>query len=74
MADGQHTGQPMQFDFLTREVFDTLIFIVFGFGVIAAIVRLYQDFTRPLPPPDGDDKRSSSAGVEDDTRPRPPSD
>ncbi|MEO1665703.1 MAG: hypothetical protein AAFU54_13790 [Chloroflexota bacterium] len=62
----------MQFDFLTREVFDVLIYIVFGLGVIAAAVRIYQDFTRPLPPPDGDDERSSSAGVDHDTRPRPP--
>lgn len=39
------------FDFLTREVFDTLIIVVILIGTALAIVRLYRDFTRPLPPP-----------------------
>jgi hypothetical protein len=65
----------MQFDFMTREVFDILIFIVFGIGIIAAAIRIYQDFTRPLPPHGAEDGRSSNAGVDydkDDTQPHPP--
>lgn len=48
----------MFFDFLNRQIFDALVLGVFGVGVLAAIFRLYQDFTRPL---DED---------EDDTQPR----
>jgi hypothetical protein len=55
----------MPFDFFSREFFDALVLIVFGLGVIAAAVRLYQDFTRPLPDDDG-------AFDDDDTRPHPP--
>lgn len=48
-------------DFMTREVFDTLIIVVIVIGMALAAVRLYKDFTRPLPPfSDWDD---------DDTRP-----
>jgi hypothetical protein len=36
-------------DFLTREVFDALIIGVIIVGVVLASVRLYRDFTRPLP-------------------------
>ncbi|MEZ4668711.1 MAG: hypothetical protein R3E39_12435 [Anaerolineae bacterium] len=35
--------------FMTREVFDTLIIIVIVIGLVAAARRLRQDFTRPLP-------------------------
>ncbi len=36
---------------LTREVFDTLILLTIIIGGALAAVRLYRDFTRPLPPP-----------------------
>lgn len=49
----------IEFDFMTRQVFDTLIFVVFGSGLVVAIIRLVHDFTRPLT--DADDA--------DDTRP-----
>ena len=55
----------MYFEFADRQFWDTLIFIVFGVGVIAAVIRLYQDFSRPL-----DGERSNNAG--EDTKPRPP--
>ena len=35
---------------LTPEFFDTLIVVVILIGVALAAVRLYADFTRPLPP------------------------
>lgn len=53
----------MLFDFLNRQIFDALVLIVFGIGVLAAAFRLYKDFTRPL-----DDEHDSA----DDTQPRPP--
>jgi hypothetical protein len=34
---------------LTREFFDTLIVVVILIGLALAVVRLYADFTRPLP-------------------------
>lgn len=40
----------LTFPFMTREVFDTLILAVVIIGVGLAVVRLYRDFTRPLPP------------------------
>ena len=36
-------------DFMTREVFDTLIILCIIIGSILAARRLYADFTRPLP-------------------------
>jgi cytochrome c oxidase assembly protein Cox11 len=36
---------------LTREFFDTLIIVVIVIGLALASVRLYRDFTRPLPTP-----------------------
>ncbi len=39
----------MYLEFMTREVFDTLIFAVIFIGGAFALVRLYRDFTRPLP-------------------------
>lgn len=45
-------------DFLTPEIFDTLIIIVILMGLALAVVRLYRDFTRPLPGrPDEEDTR-----------------
>jgi hypothetical protein len=49
-------------DFMTREVFDTLVIVVIIIGGALALVRLYQDFTRPLP---ADDDQWS----DDDTQP-----
>ena len=45
---------------LTPQFFDTLIIIVILVGLALAAVRLYKDFTRPLPP------------AEEDTKPRKP--
>jgi hypothetical protein len=39
----------MDLSFMTREFFDTLILIVILIGGALAFVRLYRDFTRPLP-------------------------
>lgn len=36
---------------LTPEFFDALILAVIVVGLALAAVRLYADFTRPLPPP-----------------------
>jgi len=41
----------MNMDFLTPEFFDTLIIVVMIIGAALVAVRLYKDFTRPLPPP-----------------------
>lgn len=35
---------------LTPELFDALIIVVILIGLAMAAVRLYADFTRPLPP------------------------
>lgn len=35
---------------LTPEMFDLLIIIVIIFGIALAVVRLYADFSRRLPP------------------------
>ncbi|MBW4437052.1 MAG: hypothetical protein KME04_07950 [Pleurocapsa minor GSE-CHR-MK-17-07R] len=35
---------------LTPEFFDTIIVVVIIIGLALAAVRLYRDFTRPLPP------------------------
>lgn len=35
---------------LTPEFFDTLIIVIVIVGLALAGVRLYRDFTRPLPP------------------------
>lgn len=51
-------------DFMTREVFDTLILIVILVGGALAAVRLYRDFTRPL-------SRSHPAWSDEDTQPNP---
>ncbi len=42
-------------DIFTRQVFDLLIVIVILLGLALAAVRLYDDFTRPLPPRYDDD-------------------
>ncbi len=48
---------------LTPEFFSTLVIVVIIIGLAFAVVRLYIDFTRPLPPDDEDDE---------DTRPNAP--
>jgi hypothetical protein len=35
---------------LTPAFFDTLIVVIMVIGIALATVRLYRDFTRPLPP------------------------
>lgn len=40
----------MYLDFLTPQIFDLLIVVVIILGLALAAVRLYADFTRPLPP------------------------
>jgi hypothetical protein len=35
---------------LTPQFFDTLIIVIIVIGLALAGVRLYRDFTRPLPP------------------------
>ncbi|HEX2621376.1 MAG TPA: hypothetical protein VHL11_14555 [Phototrophicaceae bacterium] len=35
--------------FLTRQFFDTLIIIIVIIGLALTFVRLYRDFTRPMP-------------------------
>ncbi len=61
------------FEFMTREVFDALIIAVIVIGGALAAVRLYRDFTRPLPrsmsPPD--DTGGLDDGYNDDTQPNP---
>lgn len=47
-------------EYLTREVFDTLIAIVIVIGLVLSSIRLYRDFTRPL---------SDGSRSEDDTQP-----
>lgn len=54
-------------DFLTREVFDMLIIAVIIIGSALAVVRLYTDFTRPLPPHRRDFRDDWSD--DDDTQP-----
>ena len=52
-------------DFLTPEIFDLLVIVVIILGLALAGIRLYDDFTRPLPPP-------RPAWSDDDTQPQPP--
>lgn len=44
------TQRPLEF--MTRDVFDALIIAVIIIGGALAAVRLYRDFTRPLPQED----------------------
>jgi len=55
----------MNLDFLTRDVFDALIIGVIIVGLALAAVRLYTDFTRPLPADE------QSEWYTDDTQPHP---
>lgn len=51
-------------EWLTPEFFDTLIIVVIIVGSAFAIVRLYRDFTRPLPP---DEARPQKTQPQNDT-------
>jgi len=42
-------AQDRPLDFMTRDVFDALVIAVIIIGLAMASVRLYRDFTRPLP-------------------------
>lgn len=56
--------------FLTPQFFDLLIIVVIIVGLALAAVRLYADFTRPLPPPRPPVSEPPASG--DDTQPTPP--
>lgn len=34
---------------LSSETIDTVIYIIIGIGLVWAVIRIYQDLTRPLP-------------------------
>ncbi|HEX2907349.1 MAG TPA: hypothetical protein VHO69_10845 [Phototrophicaceae bacterium] len=51
---------------LSREFFDALIIVVILIGLALAIVRLYADFTRPLP----SDNHDEPEWAKDDTQPK----
>ncbi len=48
--------------YMTRGIFDGIILVVIIIGFALVVVRLYADFTRPLPPDEPDYE-------EGDTRP-----
>lgn len=53
--------------FLTPEIFDALIIGVIIVGLVLAAIRLYRDFTRPLP---RNPREDLAMMTEDDTKPR----
>ncbi|GEM_PF-807545 len=55
-------------EFMTREVFDALIFAVILIGLALAAVRLYRDFTRPLPPMQPPTRGEKPAWSDEDTQ------
>ncbi len=55
-------------EYMTREVFDTMILVVVILGLPMAFVRLYRDLSRPLPPQHPFDPRY---GVYDDEDTQP---
>ena len=59
----------MYFEFMTREVFDTLIFVVIFIGVALAIVRLRADFTRRLDDDEFTFQFEEPEASHDDTQP-----
>lgn len=64
-------------EWMTREVFDTLIVVVIMIGLALAGIRLYRDFTRPMPDieadaEDPDAYDPGAASSDDDTRPGRP--
>jgi len=56
--------------FMTREVFDLIIIVVIGVGLVAAAIRLRADLTRPLPP----EIKWETFNPDDDTQPNKRSD
>jgi hypothetical protein len=61
-------GAVMNLSSLTPEFFSTLIVVVIILGAALAVVRLYADFTRPLPPEDDEDTRPNQPVVPEDKR------
>ena len=55
----------------TPEFFDTLVIVVIIIGLALAVVRLYADFTRPLPTESTPlaETGGNTDGVSDDTQP-----
>jgi hypothetical protein len=58
----------------TPQFFDTLVIVVIIIGLALAVVRLYADFSRPLPPEANEPIRlaetgGNTDGVSDDTQP-----
>ncbi len=49
-------------EWLTPEFFDTLIIVVIIVGGAFAVVRLYRDFTRPLPPNEAQPQQTQPTG------------
>ncbi len=60
-------------EFMTREVFDTLIILVIILGLPLAIVRIYRDLTRPLPRRQHPFDPRYGVYDDDDTQPHQPS-
>ncbi|MFN8564737.1 MAG: hypothetical protein U0703_24645 [Anaerolineae bacterium] len=59
-------GVVVSLNSLTPEFFDTLIVVVIILGIALAVVRLYADFTRPLPPEENEDTRPTQPVLPDD--------
>jgi hypothetical protein len=55
----------------TPQFFDTLVIVVIIIGLALAVVRLYADFTRKLPPESNTmaETGGNTDGVSDDTQP-----
>lgn len=58
----------MPLEFMTREVWDTLILTVILVGGALAAVRFYRDFTRPLP----GQRSQPYQEIDEDTKPKRP--
>jgi len=50
----------------TPEFFDTLVIVVIIIGLALAVVRLYADFTRKLPPDQDEDTKPNPVVIETD--------
>jgi hypothetical protein len=50
--------------FLTREVFDTIIVVIIIVGLAWAVIRIYGDLTRPLPPDVDDEDTQPNKPIE----------
>jgi hypothetical protein len=56
-------------NFLTREVFDALIYAVIIIGLILAAIRLHQDLTRPVENSNEDTQPNPAIGESDHLMP-----